>query len=72
GKGKNGLFKDQERIRKNLGNVSSDSDIYRRYVKKLDAQENELENIAEALEKENAKLNESTEALAGYIAKLKI
>lgn len=67
-----GIFDDQERIRENLTRVSSDSDLYRRYLQKLDTQENQLEDLNAELKQSQRDLEEATTRLANYIARLKL
>ncbi|MBL8250222.1 MAG: hypothetical protein JNK31_00980 [Candidatus Competibacter sp.] len=50
------LFKDQERLRENLGRVPANSDLAKRYLKTLDAQENTLEASHASLQQKNAEL----------------
>ncbi|MGF1614317.1 MAG: DUF4139 domain-containing protein [Gammaproteobacteria bacterium] len=67
-----GIFDDQERLRENLTRVSSDSDLYRRYLQKLDTQENQLEELNAELKQGQRDLEEATARLADYIARLKL
>ncbi len=66
------IFDEQKRIRNNLGRVSRDTDLYRRYLKKLDQQEDRLESLGQALETAHAHRLEAQAALHDYIAKLEI
>jgi hypothetical protein len=66
------IFEEQKRIRDNLGRVPSNSDLQRRYLKKLDQQENRLERLEiETAEAQDA-LNQAEDRLSERIAKLKI
>ena len=66
------IFDEQKRIRNNLGRVSRDTDLYRRYLKKLDQQEDRLESLGAALEAAHDQRLEAQAALDDYIAKLEI
>ena len=50
------LFKDQERLRENLGRVPANSDLAKRYLKTLDTQENTLEASHASLQQKTAEL----------------
>ena len=64
------IVADQERLRGNLSSVPRDSDLYKRYLAKLEEQENALER----LEKEQAGVEQALlaarQALSEFIAKL--
>ena len=45
----NDIRKDQQRIRENLKTVPPDSDAYKRYVKKFDTQETEIEQLMDTI-----------------------
>ncbi len=66
------IFDDQTRIRNNLARVPRDSTVYRRYVKKLNKQENVLETIVENLDQAQRRHREANDALAAYIRDLKV
>jgi hypothetical protein len=44
------ITQEQTRIRENMAKLSQSSDLYQRYVKKLDQQESELENLRNEIE----------------------
>ena len=62
------IFEEQKRIRDNLARIPSNSDLYRRYLAKLDAQEDELEGLKEDTEAAQAKLDEARQDLVNRIA----
>lgn len=64
------IFQDQRRIRDNLSCISDRSDLYDRYVQKLDLQENQLEKLNGQLKQSQRNLEEMTKRLADYIAGL--
>ena len=66
------IFEEQQRIRNNLGRVPQNSDLHRRYLKKLNAQEDELEGLNGAIERAQADLDQAADALTRYIADLKL
>jgi hypothetical protein len=66
------IFEEQKRIRDNINRVPRESDLYRRYLDKLNAQETELEEIAAGRDETKARIEESREALARYIRGLKV
>ena len=53
-----------------MARVPRESDIYRRYLDKLDAQETELERLAAASEETLALKAKASENLSRYIANL--
>ena len=66
------IFEEQERIRENLRRVPSNSALQRRYLQKLDAQEDEVERILAARDDAQAALDDAQAALTRYIAGLKL
>ncbi len=66
------IGKEQERIRQNMKQVPRESDLYRRYLKKLDAQETQIEDIAGNAEATRERIAQAKDALARFIAELKI
>ncbi len=66
------IFEEQKRIRNNLGRIPSNSDLYRRYLKKLNDQEDELERIEAATAAAQDHVNAARDALTKYIAGLEI
>ena len=66
------IYQEQSRIRDNLGRIPSDSDLHRRYLRKLDAQEDKLETILEAFDQAQSRQIEASRKLDDYIKTLKI
>ena len=67
-----GVFADQRRIRENMRRVNNRSQLYQRYVKKLDRQENALEALENKLEASGDARRKAEKALADYLAALEI
>jgi hypothetical protein len=63
---------EQKRIRENLVRVPQGSDLYKRYLQKLDDQEDQLEDIEGAIETATGERNEATARLHEFINGLKI
>ena len=63
---------EQQRIRENLVRVPQGSDLYKRYLRKLDDQEDRLEDIETAIEMAIGERNEATARLRAFINGLKI
>ncbi len=66
------IFEEQARIRENLVRVPQNSDIHKRYLTKLNTQEDELEKILLAMEDAQEALNRAHEALSDYIGGLEL
>ena len=66
------IYQEQSRIRDNLGRIPSGSDLHRRYLRKLDAQEDKLETILEAFDQAQRRQVEASRKLDDYIKTLKI
>jgi hypothetical protein len=66
------LVDDQSRLRDNLNRTPSNSDIHRRYLTKLNEQESEIEKLDGELRKAEDAQIKAKEAVAGYIAGLKL
>jgi hypothetical protein len=66
------VFEEQRRIRENLVRVPRDSDLYRRYLAKLDRQENALERLDTTTEHARLGVNKSRDALSDYVANLEL
>ena len=63
---------EQKRIRDNLARVPQNSDLYVRYMKKLNSQEDIMDSLSESLKQVRAQLVKAKEALADFIASLDI
>lgn len=61
------IFRDQERIRKNLQAIDSSSDLYRRYLQTLTEQEDRIEELEEELESAVQAEEAARKALLEYI-----
>jgi hypothetical protein len=66
------IREEQSRIRQNMDRLSSDSDLYKRYVAQLNTQESELEKLFVRTDALVAKEREQREALDAYMAGLAI
>ena len=66
------IFADQGRIRDNMRRVNNRSQLYQRYVKKLDSQENSLQALEDRLDAARAAQRKAEKALAEYISGLAI
>ncbi|MBM3476732.1 MAG: hypothetical protein FJX75_25960 [Armatimonadetes bacterium] len=63
---------EQERIRKNMEQLSRDSELYKRYVDKLTEQETEYESLQGEIKQLKAKETEQLKAVQDYIAGLNV
>lgn len=63
---------EQSRIRQNMDRLNSSSDLYKRYVAQLEAQEGELEKLFVRIDALVAKEREQKEGLDAYMANLVI
>ena len=70
--GRKRIFEEQTRIRNNLGRIPSNSDLYRRYLKKLNRQEDALERLDRNAADAQAKVDAAQDALTDYIARLEM
>lgn len=64
------LFKDQERLRENLARAPANSDLAKRYLKKLDTEENALEALNTQNQEKRGNLEKRQQQLAKYIRDL--
>lgn len=64
------LTEEQERLRENLGSVPKDTDLYRRYLKKLDEQETAIEKLQAGLAEAQDARQSAQRKLEDYIASL--
>ena len=64
------IFEEQKRIRDNLNRIPANSDLFQRYLKKLNAQEDELEGLNKAAAAAQDDVNRARDALTQYIAGL--
>ncbi len=70
--GRKRIFEEQTRIRNNLGRIPSNSDLYRRYLKKLNKQEDALERLDRGTAGAKAAVDAAQDALTDYIAGLEM
>ena len=61
---------DQGRIRSNMGSIDRNSDLYRRYMTRLNEQENELESLRDRIAETEASLIEARRELNRYLESL--
>ena len=66
------IFTDQSRIRGNLNRIPRGSDLHRRYLQKLNRQEDGLEALHIALAEARARQKAAENALAKFVGNLKI
>ncbi len=66
------IHQEQKRIRDNLARIPRDSDLYKRYMKKLNAQEDSLESILSRSENTREAATRARAALTDYIQGLDI
>jgi hypothetical protein len=69
---RNRIHQEQKRIRDNLGRIPRDSDLHKRYLKKLNVQEDKLETILAETEETREAFNAANTALGDYIRGLEI
>jgi len=63
---------DQSRIRQNMNTIDHSSDLYKRYMQKLTAQETKVEELAGAIVQAQGELETARAELNGYIANLNV
>lgn len=66
------IYDEQQRIRENLRRVPSNSDLYRRYLSKLDEQEDELESLLERIDQAQRARDEAQDRLTEYVSNLEM
>ncbi|UCH75081.1 MAG: DUF4139 domain-containing protein [Rhodospirillales bacterium] len=66
------IHEEQRRIRDNLARIPRDSDLHKRYLSKLNVQEDKLETILAETEDAREALDAATAALGDYIRELDI
>lgn len=64
------IVRDQSRIRENMRRVPNRSNIYKRYLAKLNTQENRLESLMDNIDKAQARRRTAEDALSTFVAKL--
>ncbi len=63
---------DQVRLRQNIANVPPSSDAYKRYVKKFDTQESEIERLQDEIKKLQATEHQQRIAYENYLGSLNV
>lgn len=66
------VSQEQTRIRENMKTLSQSSEVYRRYEKKFDTQETEIEAKREQVAQLRRKLSEQQQALTDYLTNLNV
>lgn len=66
------VSQEQGRIRENMKTLSQNSDVYRRYEKKFDTQETEIEGKRERVSQLRRTLNEQQQALTDFLTNLTV
>ncbi len=66
------ISQDQSRVRDNMGRIDHNSELYGRYMKKLNEQEDRLEKIKADLEKLRAQQAKQESTLRDYLTKLNV
>ena len=64
------VIEDQGRIRRNLGSVPRESDLYQRYLQTLGEQEDELEQLVQQIVAANAAVVAARQAVTDYVRDL--
>lgn len=68
----NEITQEQSRIRENMAKLNSSSELHVRYVKKLDQQETELENLRQEIETHKKTESQQQKALNDFLLNLSI
>ncbi len=66
------IYRDQERIRGNMGALDRDSSLYRRYASTLSAQEDRLEELGPEIERARTAETTAQNALSEYVRELTV
>jgi hypothetical protein len=66
------ILDDQARLRANMERVPKDSDAYKRYLKKFDEQETEIEKLQDAIKNLQATEHEQHQAYEDYLSNLSV
>ena len=66
------IVDDQGRIRGNIARIARGSDLYNRYIQKLNKQEDRLESLVEAIDEARARRKKAEDAFANYVSELKV
>jgi hypothetical protein len=68
----NDIRQDQQRLRENLKTVPPDSDAYKRYVKKFDQQETEIEKLQDSIKKLQDREFKERQSFESYLGALNV
>ncbi len=66
------ITSDQKRVRENMARIDRNTELYARYIRKLDTQETRLEQIVTELENLRGEKDQRTKALNDYISRLNV
>jgi ABC-type transporter Mla subunit MlaD len=66
------IRQDQDRLRENIRTVRQATDLYNRYIKKLEAQETELDRIHEDITRLTQQEDQQRSALDQYLLSLSV
>jgi uncharacterized coiled-coil DUF342 family protein len=66
------IAEEQQRIRHNMEQLSRNADLYTRYVRKLDTQETEIEQLRQEANRLTAAETQEREALQTYLLSLEL
>jgi hypothetical protein len=69
---RNQIHREQERIRKNMARLEKESDLYQRYIRILDEQEDQLADITRIIEELTSKERDLRQRLSEYIQSLQV
>lgn len=69
---RNEIGADQNRIRQNMGSIDRNTELYRRYMTKLNDQETEIERIASDIAKTQQNIQNAEKSLRDYLGSLNI
>lgn len=66
------IYKDQQRIRDNMARLDKGTDLYRRYLDRLGAQESQLQSLRKKLDQRRDELEQARARLESYVRDLDI
>ena len=66
------IAEEQKRIRRNMERLARNADLYTRYVRKLDTQETQIEQLRQEIERLTAAATQQREALQTYLLNLEL
>lgn len=66
------IFQEQKRLRENMRRVRQNTDLYRRYMTKLDSQETQLEKLGTRTDQARNEARRARAALNNYVSTLKL